>query len=205
MLGYLTIHQSTPGPLFLLQDGSLFSRPRLIGAAIMAARMGVSDSLTKTWVVGSPQVLHCTFGPHGSSSWQCHPLMSSPLGYSLTSALKPGWHFMAWFISLLLLISFIFCTVLETANLWKAGWCTAQWKMLLFYMKPLLKESHIFELAHLKKQKKKKKKKKKKKEKHFGHLATFWFCAFAMLISATGWVFRHENTRKWTIGCYNGL
>ena len=50
-----------------------------------------------------------------------------------------------------------------------------------------------------------KKKKKKKKEKHFGRLVTFWFGAFTMLFSAIGCVFRHENTRKWTVGCYNGL
>ena len=45
------------------------------------------------------------------------------------------------------------------------GWCTAQWKMLLFYAKSILKESRKLELAHLKK--------KKKKEKHFGCLVTF--------------------------------
>jgi len=45
------------------------------------------------------------------------------------------------------------------------GWCTAQWKMLLFCVKTIVKESRKFELACLKK---KKKKKKKKKEK------TFW-------------------------------
>jgi len=44
------------------------------------------------------------------------------------------------------------------------GWCTSQWKMLLFGAKTIVKESHKFELAHLKK----KKKKKKKKEKHSG-------------------------------------
>jgi len=65
--------------------------------------------------------------------------------------------------------------------------------MLLFCAKTIVKESRKFELARLKK---KKKKKKKKKEKHFGRLATFWFGAFAMLFSATGCVFRHENTRK---------
>jgi len=26
-----------------------------------------------------------------------------------------------------------------------------------------------------------------------------------MLFSATGCVVRHENTRRWTVGCYNGL
>ena len=46
----------------------------------------------------------------------------------------------------------------------------------------IMKESHKFELARLKK-------KKKKKEKHFGRLVTFWFGTFAMLFSATGCVF----------------
>jgi len=82
---------------------------------------------------------------------------------------------------------------------WKKamGWCSAQWKMLLFYAKTIVKESRKFELARLKK--------KKKKEKHFGHLATFWFGTFAMLFSATGCVVHHENTRRWTVGCYNGF
>ena len=34
--------------------------------------------------------------------------------------------------------------------------------------------------------------------------ATFWFGTFAMLFSATGCVVCHENTRRWTVGCYNG-
>ena len=36
---------------------------------------------------------------------------------------------------------------------WKTamGWCTAQWKMLLFYAKTIVKESRKFELARLKK------------------------------------------------------
>jgi len=52
---------------------------------------------------------------------------------------------------------------------WKKamGWCTAQWKMLLFCVKTIVKESRKFELGC-----QKKKKKKKKKEKHFGCLAT---------------------------------
>ena len=53
------------------------------------------------------------------------------------------------------------------------GWCTAQWKMLLFCAKTIMKESRKLELAHLKK-------KMKKKEKHFGQLETFWFGAFAV-------------------------
>jgi len=52
-----------------------------------------------------------------------------------------------------------------------------------------VKESCKFEPARLKK-------KKKKKEKHFGHLATFWFGTFAMLFCATGYIVRHENTRR---------
>jgi len=73
------------------------------------------------------------------------------------------------------------------------GWCTAQWKRLLFCPKAIVKESRKFELAPLKK---KVKKKKKKKEKHFGHLATFWFGTFAMLFSATGCVVHHEDTQR---------
>jgi len=65
--------------------------------------------------------------------------------------------------------------------------------MLLFCAKTIVKEPRKFELARLKK---KKKKKKKKKEKHFGRLVTFWFGTFVMLFSATGCVFRHENTRR---------
>jgi len=34
------------------------------------------------------------------------------------------------------------------------GWCTAQWKMLLFCAKTIVKESLRFELARLKKKKK---------------------------------------------------
>ena len=67
------------------------------------------------------------------------------------------------------------------------GWCTAQRKMLLFCAKTIVKDSRNFELARLK---------EKKKEKHFGHLVAFWFSTFAMLFSATGCVFRLENTRR---------
>ena len=45
------------------------------------------------------------------------------------------------------------------------GWCTAQWKVLLFCVKTIVKESVKIELARLKKKKKKKKKKKRKKKK----------------------------------------
>ena len=68
------------------------------------------------------------------------------------------------------------------------GWCNAQWKMLLFCAKTIVKDSRKFELARLKK-------KKKKKEKHFGRLVTFWFGTFAMLFSANGCAVRHENTK----------
>ena len=78
---------------------------------------------------------------------------------------------------------------LERLQTWKKvmGWCTAQWKMLLFCAKTIMKESRKFELARLKK--KKKKRKKKKKEKHFGCLATFWFGTFAMLLAPLGVLF----------------
>ena len=86
---------------------------------------------------------------------------------------------------------------------WKKamGWCTAQWKMLLFCAKTIVNESRKFELARLKK----KKKKKKEKEKHFRRLVAFWFGTFAMLFSATGCVVHHVNTRRWMVGCYNRL
>jgi len=64
--------------------------------------------------------------------------------------------------------------------------------MLLFCAKTIVKESHKFELARLKK----KKEERIKKEKHFGRLVTFWFGTFAMPFSATGCVVRHENTRR---------
>ena len=58
------------------------------------------------------------------------------------------------------------------------GWCSAQWKTLLFCVKTIVKESHKFELAR---HKKKKKKKKKQKEKHFwpsGDFLVWYFCCF---------------------------
>jgi len=67
--------------------------------------------------------------------------------------------------------------------------------MLPFYAKAIVKDSRKFELARL----------KKKKEKQFGRLVTIWFGTFAMHFSATGCVFCHENTRRRTVGCYNGL
>jgi len=64
---------------------------------------------------------------------------------------------------------------------WKKpmGWCTTQWKMLLFCAKTIMKESRKFDIAC-----------------HFGHLEAFWFGIFVMLFSATGCVVRHENTRR---------
>jgi len=57
--------------------------------------------------------------------------------------------------------------------------------MLLFCAKTIVKESRKFELAH----------QKKKKEKHFGHLVTFWFGSFAILLAPLG-VVCYENTRR---------
>jgi len=56
------------------------------------------------------------------------------------------------------------------------GWCTAQWKMLLFCMKTIVKESRKLELARLK---------KKKKEKH---LAVWRLSSSWCFLSATAWV-----------------
>jgi len=63
------------------------------------------------------------------------------------------------------------------------GWCTAQFKMLLFCVKTTMKESCNFELALLNKNK-----------KTFGRLVTFYFGTFAILFCTTGCVTRHENT-----------
>jgi len=54
---------------------------------------------------------------------------------------------------------------------WKKakGWCTAQWKTLLFC-------------------------EEEEEEEDFGRLATFWFSTFMMLFSATGCVVHHEST-----------
>jgi len=46
------------------------------------------------------------------------------------------------------------------------GWCAAQWKMLLFCAKNIVKESRKFELTRLNKKKKKKKKERKKERKN---------------------------------------
>jgi len=48
------------------------------------------------------------------------------------------------------------------------------------------------------------KEKKKNERKHFGHLATFLFSTFSMLLAPLGVLFAMK-TRRWTVGCYNGL
>ena len=67
------------------------------------------------------------------------------------------------------------------------GYCTAQWKMLLFCAKTIVKESRKFELARLKKMKKKKKKKKKK-----NILALWWLSGLVLsrcLLAPLGMLF----------------
>jgi len=62
------------------------------------------------------------------------------------------------------------------------GWCTAQWKMLLFCAKTIVKESRKFELARLKKK----------------TFLAVWRLSGSVLsrhFLAT-WGFRHENTRR---------
>ena len=60
----------------------------------------------------------------------------------------------------------VLCWLVWTASLWSCDKVMdlyiAQCKMLLFYAKTTVTESHNFELACLKKKKKKKKRKKKK-------------------------------------------
>ena len=56
-------------------------------------------------------------------------------------------------------------------------------KMMLFCAKTIVKESHNFELAHLKK--KRKKEGKRKKENHYCCLAIFRFSTFLILFHAT--------------------
>ena len=68
---------------------------------------------------------------------------------------------------------------------WKKamGWCTTQWKML-FCAKTIVKESHKFELAVW-------------RRKTFWPSGDFLVRCFCDAFSATGCVFRHENTRRW--------
>ena len=77
------------------------------------------------------------------------------------------------------------------------GWCTAQCKMLLFCVKTIVKcvVTQFWTSP----------KKKKRKGKHFGSLATFRSGTFTMLYRATEHVIQHENTRRWTVGCYKCL
>jgi len=66
----------------------------------------------------------------------------------------------------------------------------------LLHMHDIIRKQSIGGARHLQILSQLQHKKKKKKEKHFGRLVTFWFGTFAMLYSATGCVFRHENTRR---------
>ena len=69
------------------------------------------------------------------------------------------------------------------------SWYTAQCKMLLFCAVVLcktMKESHNFELAHLKK--KRRRQWWSKQKEHFGHLMTFRFGTFAMLRILWRWM-----------------
>jgi len=76
---------------------------------------------------------------------------------------------------------------------WKKWWACAPLseKCCCFVRKPLWKSHQIWTSTS--------------EEKHFGCLSNLWFGAFVMLFSATGCVVRHENTRRWTVGRYNGL
>jgi len=87
---------------------------------------------------------------------------------------------------------------------WKKamGWCTAQWKMLLFCVKTIVKESRIFWTSPSEEEEEEE---EEEGRKTFGCMATFLFGTFAMLFSATGCVVHHESTWRWTAGSYNGL
>jgi len=62
--------------------------------------------------------------------------------------------------------------------------------------KTMVKESHKFELACLKKRRRKRRRRKNILAiNDFGHLATFWFGTLSMLFSTTGCVVHHENAR----------
>jgi len=64
------------------------------------------------------------------------------------------------------------------------GWCTAQYKLLLFCVKTIVKESHNFELAHASEEEER----RRKEGKHFGHLVTFRFGTFVMHHKACCWL-----------------
>ena len=76
---------------------------------------------------------------------------------------------------------------LQTRKQWAGALLSA--KCCCFFANTIVKESHKFELACLKK-------KKKKNKMHYGHLANFLFGTFVMPFSATGCVVHHENTRR---------
>ena len=71
------------------------------------------------------------------------------------------------------------------------GQCTAQYKMLLFRARTIVRDSDTTELARLKK-----KEERKKKEKQFRCFAAVWLGTFAMLSRAVGSLVGHENTRR---------
>ena len=99
VLGYLAIRPSSPGPLFLFNDGSVLSRPRLvqalhqalraagvddsrfsghsfrIGAATTAARVGLPDSL----IITLGRWKSSTFARYIRTSWQDLSAVSAAL------------------------------------------------------------------------------------------------------------------------------
>jgi len=68
------------------------------------------------------------------------------------------------------------------------NWCTARWKMLLFCVKTIVKESRKFELVCLKKM--------MIKKKTFWPSGNFLVWYFRDAFSATGCVVHHENTQR---------
>ena len=71
------------------------------------------------------------------------------------------------------------------------GWCIAQCKMLLFCVKPIVKESCNFEL-HIPSEEEEKRKK------------TFWFGTYLWnaFFHIIGYVVYYENTGRWMACCY---
>ena len=104
LLGYLAICPKRSGPLFIFQDGSTISRERLvsslrqvlsdvgvstaqysghsfrIGAATIAARLGVPDSLIKKMGIVRVYALHS----HSVAAAGKHLIMASAEGQSIT-------------------------------------------------------------------------------------------------------------------------
>jgi len=87
------------------------------------------------------------------------------------------------------------CGFKHLVSLWSfekaIGWCTAQCKMLLFYVKTIVRDSCNFELAH--------RKKNKKEEWKKNILAIWqlsaWFGSFTIYFGTTRSSFGHENTQ----------